>query len=71
MGGDDRGVADMRCFRGGSDSIPCIKCQSARGETRLATISSTRRVLVTQKNQDKIRIKDFGDQRDKGECRHT
>ena len=42
-------VADVRCFWEGEREglIPCIRCQSARGETRLATISSTRQVLAT------------------------
>ena len=54
----------------GERLVPCLRCKSVRGKTRLAMILSTRR-LATRKNRDKIRIKDFGDQRDKGECQYT
>ena len=55
----------------GKGLILCVKCQSVLGKTRLATISMTRQVLVTRKNQEKSRIKDFREQRDTGECQHT
>ena len=57
----------MSDFRKVSDFLH--KAPKHAGRDKAETISLTGQVFATWKNRDKI--KDFRDQRDKGECQHT